>query len=83
MITSRNAFLDLQSGKGILVKAVGVVDASADTVFEVVLNPDRLRRYEYVRQPFVLGTCSYKWKASNGSFTGGMPWQATWSWLIL
>ncbi|KAI3446803.1 hypothetical protein Pfo_003468 [Paulownia fortunei] len=36
-----------KSGKGILVKAVGVVDASADTVFEVVLNPDRHRRYEW------------------------------------
>ncbi|PIN09380.1 hypothetical protein CDL12_18033 [Handroanthus impetiginosus] len=34
-------------GKGILVKAVGVVDASADTVFEIVLNPDRHRRYEW------------------------------------
>ncbi|XP_057767088.1 protein ENHANCED DISEASE RESISTANCE 2-like [Salvia miltiorrhiza] len=35
------------NGKGILVKAVGVVDASADTVFEIVLNPDRHRRYEW------------------------------------
>ena len=38
--------LVLQNGKGVLVKAVGVVDASADTVFEIVLNPDRHRRYE-------------------------------------
>ncbi|GLT85395.1 hypothetical protein SLE2022_035860 [Rubroshorea leprosula] len=36
-----------KSGKGVLVKAVGVVDASADTVFEVVLNLDRHRRYEW------------------------------------
>ncbi|KAL6532731.1 hypothetical protein OROGR_013691 [Orobanche gracilis] len=36
-----------KSGKGILVKAVGVVDASADTVFEEVLNTDRHRRYEW------------------------------------
>ncbi|KAL3623957.1 hypothetical protein CASFOL_032773 [Castilleja foliolosa] len=36
-----------KSGKGILVKAVGVVDASADTVFEEVLNTDRRRRYEW------------------------------------
>lgn len=36
----------LQNSKGILVKAVGVVDACADTVFEIVLNPDRHRRYE-------------------------------------
>ncbi|XP_041998517.1 protein ENHANCED DISEASE RESISTANCE 2-like isoform X1 [Salvia splendens] len=33
--------------KGVLVKAVGVVDASADTVFEIVLNTDRQRRYEW------------------------------------
>ncbi|PWA34521.1 START domain, START-like domain protein [Artemisia annua] len=33
--------------KTVLVKAVGVVDASPDTVFEVVLNLDRRRRYEY------------------------------------
>ncbi|XP_011084030.1 protein ENHANCED DISEASE RESISTANCE 2 isoform X2 [Sesamum indicum] len=36
-----------KSGKGILVKAVGVIDASADTVFEVILSPDRLKRYEW------------------------------------
>ncbi|KAL8502583.1 hypothetical protein ACS0TY_021647 [Phlomoides rotata] len=36
-----------KTGKGIVVKAVGVVDASADTVFEVVLSPDRHRRYEW------------------------------------
>ncbi|KAK4431825.1 protein ENHANCED DISEASE RESISTANCE 2-like [Sesamum alatum] len=36
-----------KSDKGVLVKAVGVVDATADTVFEVVLNPDRHRRYEW------------------------------------
>ncbi|KAJ0741115.1 putative START domain, protein ENHANCED DISEASE RESISTANCE 2, START-like domain superfamily [Helianthus annuus] len=33
--------------KTVLVKAVGAVDASPDTVFEVVLNLDRLRRYEW------------------------------------
>ncbi|KAL0288385.1 UNVERIFIED_CONTAM: protein ENHANCED DISEASE RESISTANCE 2-like, partial [Sesamum calycinum] len=38
---------NMESDKGVLVKAVGVVDASADTVFEVVLNPDRHRRYEW------------------------------------
>ncbi|KAL0403943.1 UNVERIFIED_CONTAM: protein ENHANCED DISEASE RESISTANCE 2 [Sesamum radiatum] len=36
-----------KSGKGVLVKAVGVIDASADTVFEVILSPDRLKRYEW------------------------------------
>ncbi|XVE53694.1 hypothetical protein DITRI_Ditri03aG0023200 [Diplodiscus trichospermus] len=35
------------SGKGALVKAVALVDASADTVFEVILNLDRHRRYEW------------------------------------
>ena len=38
----------LQDGKAVLVKAVGVVDASADTVFEVIFNIDRQWRYEYV-----------------------------------
>ncbi|KAK1434748.1 hypothetical protein QVD17_00498 [Tagetes erecta] len=33
--------------KTVLVKAVGVVDASPDTAFEVLLNLDRLRRYEW------------------------------------
>ncbi|KAL1817681.1 hypothetical protein ACET3Z_020255 [Daucus carota] len=36
-----------KNGKGVLVKAVGVIDASADTVFEVVLNLDREKRYEW------------------------------------
>ncbi|CAA0819955.1 Protein of unknown function (DUF1336 [Striga hermonthica] len=36
-----------KNGKGILVKAVGVVEASADTVFEEVLSTDRHRRYEW------------------------------------
>ncbi|KAA8535290.1 hypothetical protein F0562_030293 [Nyssa sinensis] len=34
-------------GKGALVKAVGIVDASADTVFEVVMNLNRCQRYEW------------------------------------
>lgn len=38
---------DSKNGKGALVKAVGVIDASADTVFEVVLNLDRHQRYEW------------------------------------
>ncbi|KAL5774846.1 hypothetical protein ACOSP7_012403 [Xanthoceras sorbifolium] len=38
---------DSKSGRGVLVKSVGVVDASADTVFEVILNLDRHRRYEW------------------------------------
>ncbi|XP_051149212.1 protein ENHANCED DISEASE RESISTANCE 2-like [Andrographis paniculata] len=36
-----------KSGKGILVKAVGVIEATADTVFDVVLNLDRHKRYEW------------------------------------
>ncbi|KAH9654558.1 START domain-containing protein [Citrus sinensis] len=38
---------DSKSGRGVLVKAVGVIDASADTVFEVVLNLERHQRYEW------------------------------------
>ncbi|XP_024028323.1 protein ENHANCED DISEASE RESISTANCE 2 isoform X2 [Morus notabilis] len=38
---------DSQSGKSILVKATAVVDASADTAFEVVLNIERRQRYEW------------------------------------
>ncbi|CAK9179468.1 unnamed protein product [Ilex paraguariensis] len=41
------AFCVLDIGKGVLVKAVGVIDASADTVFEVVLNLGRHQRYEW------------------------------------
>ncbi|XP_068651507.1 protein ENHANCED DISEASE RESISTANCE 2-like isoform X2 [Aristolochia californica] len=37
----------LKSGKGFLVKSVGVVDASADMVFEVVLSLDKHQRYEW------------------------------------
>ncbi|GAA0141102.1 defense/immunity protein [Lithospermum erythrorhizon] len=33
--------------KGVLIKAVGVVDASADTVFEVIMSLDRHTRYEW------------------------------------
>ncbi|KAL3535964.1 hypothetical protein ACH5RR_004425 [Cinchona calisaya] len=36
-----------ESDNGILVKAVGVVDACADTVFDVVLSLDRHQRYEW------------------------------------
>ncbi|KAG6628121.1 protein ENHANCED DISEASE RESISTANCE 2-like isoform X1 [Carya illinoinensis] len=38
---------DSKSGKGVLVKSVGVVDATADTVFEVILNVERHQRYEW------------------------------------
>ncbi|KAG9456242.1 hypothetical protein H6P81_000750 [Aristolochia fimbriata] len=37
----------LKSGKVFLVKSVGVVDASADAVFEVVLGLDKHQRYEW------------------------------------
>nr|XP_016493723.1 PREDICTED: protein ENHANCED DISEASE RESISTANCE 2-like [Nicotiana tabacum] len=36
-----------KTGKGVLVKAVAVVEASADTVFDVLLSLDRRRRYEW------------------------------------
>ncbi|KAL4334130.1 hypothetical protein GQ457_07G044540 [Hibiscus cannabinus] len=38
---------DGKSGKASLVKAVALVDASADTVLEVILNTDRQKRYEW------------------------------------
>ncbi|XP_039071748.1 protein ENHANCED DISEASE RESISTANCE 2-like [Hibiscus syriacus] len=38
---------DSKSGKASLVKAVALVDASVDTVLEVILNTDRQRRYEW------------------------------------
>ncbi|KAE8722726.1 leucine-rich repeat receptor-like protein kinase TDR-like [Hibiscus syriacus] len=38
---------DSKSGKASLVKAVAIVDASVDTVLEVILNTDRQRRYEW------------------------------------
>ncbi|KAK8535253.1 hypothetical protein V6N13_081392 [Hibiscus sabdariffa] len=38
---------DYKNGNGALVKAVALVDASADTVFEVILNLDRRKRYEW------------------------------------
>ncbi|XP_021899211.1 protein ENHANCED DISEASE RESISTANCE 2 [Carica papaya] len=36
-----------KSDRGVLVKSVGVIDSSADTVFEVILNLDRHQRYEW------------------------------------
>ncbi|XP_057997994.1 protein ENHANCED DISEASE RESISTANCE 2-like [Hevea brasiliensis] len=38
---------DFKNGKGVLVKAVGVIDTTADTVFEVILSVDRHQRYEW------------------------------------
>ncbi|ERN10354.1 hypothetical protein AMTR_s00026p00072550 [Amborella trichopoda] len=38
---------ETKKGKGVLVKSVGVVDASLDTVFEVVVSLDKRQRYEW------------------------------------
>ncbi|WJX95974.1 hypothetical protein P8452_77233 [Trifolium repens] len=38
---------DHKNGKGVLAKSVGVIDATADTVFEVLLNTERQKRYEW------------------------------------
>ncbi|XP_057749900.1 protein ENHANCED DISEASE RESISTANCE 2 [Arachis stenosperma] len=38
---------DRKNGKGVLAKSVGVIDATADTVFEVILNTDQRQRYEW------------------------------------
>ncbi|KAI5441154.1 hypothetical protein KIW84_010569 [Lathyrus oleraceus] len=36
-----------KNGKGVLAKSVGVIDATVDSVFEVFLNTDRRKRYEW------------------------------------
>ncbi|CAK8534458.1 unnamed protein product [Lathyrus sativus] len=36
-----------KNGKGVLAKSMGVIDATADNVFEVFLNTDRRKRYEW------------------------------------
>lgn len=36
----------LQNARGVLVKSVAVVDASAETVFNVILNLEKHRRHE-------------------------------------
>ncbi|CAL0307079.1 unnamed protein product [Lupinus luteus] len=38
---------DSENGKDVLAKSVGVIDATADTVFEVLLNTERQKRYEW------------------------------------
>ncbi|XP_073227013.1 protein ENHANCED DISEASE RESISTANCE 2 isoform X2 [Cicer arietinum] len=38
---------DHKNGKGVLAKSVGVIDATADTVFEVIINTERQKRYEW------------------------------------
>ncbi|CAK8563537.1 unnamed protein product [Lathyrus sativus] len=38
---------DHKNGKGVLAKSVGVIDATADTVFEVLFNIEQQKRYEW------------------------------------
>ncbi|OIW18617.1 hypothetical protein TanjilG_13369 [Lupinus angustifolius] len=38
---------DCGNSKDVLAKSVGVIDATADTVFEVLLNTERQKRYEW------------------------------------
>ncbi|XP_010435403.1 PREDICTED: protein ENHANCED DISEASE RESISTANCE 2-like isoform X1 [Camelina sativa] len=38
---------NFKAGRGVLVKAVAVVEANADSVFEVLLNIDKQQRYEW------------------------------------
>ncbi|KAK7388537.1 hypothetical protein VNO78_23356 [Psophocarpus tetragonolobus] len=38
---------DHKNGKGVLAKSIGVIDATADTVFEVILSTDQQKRYEW------------------------------------
>ena len=49
-VSGTRVFEDIAShknGKGILAKSVGVIDATADNVFEVFLNTDQRKRYEW------------------------------------
>ncbi|XP_064981512.1 protein ENHANCED DISEASE RESISTANCE 2-like isoform X2 [Musa acuminata AAA Group] len=38
---------NLKGARGLLLKSVGVIEANVDTIFEVVLSPDRHKRYEW------------------------------------
>ncbi|KAL2961671.1 hypothetical protein AAZX31_17G101400 [Glycine max] len=38
---------DHKNGKAVLAKSVGVIDATADTVFEVILSTEQQKRYEW------------------------------------
>ncbi|XP_065024569.1 protein ENHANCED DISEASE RESISTANCE 2-like isoform X3 [Musa acuminata AAA Group] len=38
---------NLKGARGLLLKSVGVIEANADTIFEVVLSLDRHKRYEW------------------------------------
>ncbi|KHN07805.1 hypothetical protein glysoja_046586 [Glycine soja] len=57
-----------KNGKGVLVKSVGVIDATADSVFEVFLNTERQKRYEWhSKRDFVF---SRQWfRAQDGTYT--------------
>ncbi|KAH9615469.1 hypothetical protein KSS87_008283 [Heliosperma pusillum] len=38
---------DPKAGKGVLVKSVGIIEASADTVFDILMSLEPSRRYEW------------------------------------
>ncbi|KAF7839588.1 protein ENHANCED DISEASE RESISTANCE 2-like isoform X2 [Senna tora] len=39
--------IGILNGKGVLAKSVGYIDATAETVFEVLLNTEQQQRYEW------------------------------------
>ncbi|OIW19508.1 hypothetical protein TanjilG_06963 [Lupinus angustifolius] len=59
---------DCKNGKGVLAKSVGVIDATADTVFEVLLNTERQKRQEWhSKQDFVF---SRQWfRGQDGTYS--------------
>ncbi|KAH1210078.1 Protein ENHANCED DISEASE RESISTANCE 2 [Glycine max] len=63
-----NVLVPCPNGKGVLVKSVGVIDATADSVFEVFLNTERQKRYEWhSKRDFVF---SRQWfRAQDGTYT--------------
>ncbi|KAM2931752.1 hypothetical protein FF1_039917 [Malus domestica] len=65
-----------QMGKGVIVNSVGVIEASADTAFEVILNLDRHQRYEWDTRTSNLELIdSYDGyhDVVHGIFLGGIP----------
>ncbi|KAL2961670.1 hypothetical protein AAZX31_17G101400 [Glycine max] len=59
---------DHKNGKAVLAKSVGVIDATADTVFEVILSTEQQKRYEWhSKQDFVF---SRQWfRGQDGTYT--------------
>jgi hypothetical protein len=42
------AFYELQAEKGTIMKAVGVVESSPDTIFDMIMSLNKSLRYQYL-----------------------------------